>query len=343
MASAPCSAPVRLAATTTPLEQFALTLPVMDVSVCELICQLTSEQFPSGRPAIVDDPHAPLNPEPPVVDPPPDVDPPPLDVPPLVEPPAVLSLPEGAVGLKRSDVCSNAQLVASVEISKRLKRERIFMCPYGFVSAHTHGPGMRPDDCAPEIHQKSEKACKALQNKGQERRSIVKTGRIQTMSCAFFFRRSAVFLALVLIVCVLAPGCRRRAAEVTEYRDPHPLPEEPLVVDAPSIGRHGGRFVMGSIQNPRELQRHHGERSSHPPTSPSGRLRASPITTTSRRRYSRSGEVVGAGARWADVDVSPAQRRDVFRRASDYGGRRALQLSDRRTTRLSIRRCRTCS
>ena len=71
------------------------------------------------------------------------------------------------------------------------------------------------------------------------------------MSCAFSFRRSAALLALVLVLCALAPGCRRRAAEVSEYQDPHPLPEEPFVIDAPSIGRHGGRFVMGSIQNPR--------------------------------------------------------------------------------------------
>ncbi len=60
-------------------------------------------------------------------------------------------------------------------------------------------------------------------------------------------------LLLVLFVMVLATGagCRRRAAEVSEYNDPHPLPEEPFVIDAPSIGKHGGRFVMGSIQNPR--------------------------------------------------------------------------------------------
>ena len=45
--------------------------------------------------------------------------------------------------------------------------------------------------------------------------------------------------------------CRRRAAEVTEYNDPHPLPEDALVVDAPSIGKHGGRFVFAETGNPR--------------------------------------------------------------------------------------------
>lgn len=63
-------------------------------------------------------------------------------------------------------------------------------------------------------------------------------------------RRGVVF-ALLLATFVSAGACRRRAAEVSEYNDPHPLPEEPLVVDAPSIGRHGGRFVLGSIQAPR--------------------------------------------------------------------------------------------
>ena len=60
-------------------------------------------------------------------------------------------------------------------------------------------------------------------------------------------------LLFVLLIGVLTfgTGCRRRAAEVSEYNDPHPLPEEPFVIDAPSVGRHGGRFVLGSIQNPR--------------------------------------------------------------------------------------------
>jgi peptide/nickel transport system substrate-binding protein len=65
------------------------------------------------------------------------------------------------------------------------------------------------------------------------------------------FPRGRALLIVVLLLCAAVSGCRRRAAEVNEYTDPHPLPEEPLVVEAPSIGRYGGRFVLGSIQNPR--------------------------------------------------------------------------------------------
>jgi peptide/nickel transport system substrate-binding protein len=71
------------------------------------------------------------------------------------------------------------------------------------------------------------------------------------MNRAIVPSRCALLLVLLAVCSGFTAGCRRRAAEVAEYTDPHPLPEEPLVVDAPSIGRHGGRFVFGSIQNPR--------------------------------------------------------------------------------------------
>src|SRR5690242_4698130 len=71
------------------------------------------------------------------------------------------------------------------------------------------------------------------------------------MSRTLFSTRLAALFAVLLLVSSLGFGCRRRAAEVSEYNDAHPLPEEPLIVDAPSVGRHGGRFVLGSIQNPR--------------------------------------------------------------------------------------------
>src|SRR5687767_14517268 len=58
-------------------------------------------------------------------------------------------------------------------------------------------------------------------------------------------------LVAVLLTVVAVTGCRRRAAEVSEYNDPHPLPEDPFVVDAPSIGKHGGRFVIAQTGNPR--------------------------------------------------------------------------------------------
>jgi peptide/nickel transport system substrate-binding protein len=58
-------------------------------------------------------------------------------------------------------------------------------------------------------------------------------------------------LIAVLLTAIALTGCRRRAAEVSEYTDPHPLPEDPLVVDAPAIGKHGGRFVFVLTGNPR--------------------------------------------------------------------------------------------
>jgi peptide/nickel transport system substrate-binding protein len=58
-------------------------------------------------------------------------------------------------------------------------------------------------------------------------------------------------LLLIVLMLAIVTGCRRRAAEVAEYNDPHPLPEEPLVVEAPSLGKHGGRFVFAITGNPR--------------------------------------------------------------------------------------------
>ena len=58
-------------------------------------------------------------------------------------------------------------------------------------------------------------------------------------------------LCIALLASVAFAGCRRRAAEFAEYNDPHPLPADPLVVDAPEIGKHGGRFVFVSTNNPR--------------------------------------------------------------------------------------------
>ena len=58
-------------------------------------------------------------------------------------------------------------------------------------------------------------------------------------------------LIVVLAALVAGTGCRRRAAETAEYNDPHPLPEDPMVVEAPAIGKHGGRFVFAETGNPR--------------------------------------------------------------------------------------------
>src|SRR5687768_9323278 len=58
--------------------------------------------------------------------------------------------------------------------------------------------------------------------------------------------------SLTLVLCVMCgAGCRRRAAEVSEYKDTVPPPAEPLVKDAPEIGRYGGRFVLGETNGPR--------------------------------------------------------------------------------------------
>jgi peptide/nickel transport system substrate-binding protein len=60
-----------------------------------------------------------------------------------------------------------------------------------------------------------------------------------------------VFVLLVSISLVASGACRRRTAEVAEYTDPHPLPAEPRVTQVTSIGRHGGRFVLGQTGSPR--------------------------------------------------------------------------------------------
>jgi peptide/nickel transport system substrate-binding protein len=59
-------------------------------------------------------------------------------------------------------------------------------------------------------------------------------------------------LVVALLAGVVADaGCKRRTGDVAEYTDPHPLPAEPMVVDAPTIGKHGGRFVFAETGNPR--------------------------------------------------------------------------------------------
>src|SRR5687768_11163984 len=240
-----CSVPVRSAATFTPLAQLAVTVPPIDVAVCAVMSHFTSEQLPSGRPAIADDPHEPAN-----ADAAFEPEPPPLPV--LEEPPDVFpagpSLPDGAVGANSFEVFSNAQPVASVAASTRLKREIFFMfMPLQFCIG-THGSRVysgRPR----KIFRKNGKRLSRCRIKARTA-SASKTGRIRTMRRAIFTRPwliITVFFALI----VTTSGCRRRTAEVAEYTDPHPLPEEPLVVDAASIGKHGGRFVIAQTGNPR--------------------------------------------------------------------------------------------
>ena len=66
-----------------------------------------------------------------------------------------------------------------------------------------------------------------------------------------FASRAMLLLVLFSVAVTVASGCRRRAAEVTEYTDPHPLPDEPKVVTVKTPGRHGGRFVLGQTGNPK--------------------------------------------------------------------------------------------
>ena len=65
--------------------------------------------------------------------------------------------------------------------------------------------------------------------------------------------RLLTILACVLLVgaVLVATGCRRRAAEVSEYKDAVAPPEEPLIKQLPAVGRHGGRFVLGETNPPK--------------------------------------------------------------------------------------------
>jgi peptide/nickel transport system substrate-binding protein len=59
-------------------------------------------------------------------------------------------------------------------------------------------------------------------------------------------------LVVVLAISTLsAAGCRRRTAEVAEHRDTIAPPAEPLIKQVASVGRYGGRFVIGQTVNPK--------------------------------------------------------------------------------------------
>ena len=59
-----------------------------------------------------------------------------------------------------------------------------------------------------------------------------------------------LFVVLLLAIAPLA-GCRRTASNAATYKDQIPPPAEPLVEQLPSVGRHGGRFVLGETNNPK--------------------------------------------------------------------------------------------
>ena len=107
----------------------------------------TSEQLPNGSPAIVDEPHAPLNADAGVGVDEPEVLPLPVDDEPVDEDPVVDVLPagplvsDGAVGPNSLEVCSNAQPVARADAINRLIREKFFMMPLQFCNG-THSSDM---------------------------------------------------------------------------------------------------------------------------------------------------------------------------------------------------------
>jgi peptide/nickel transport system substrate-binding protein len=58
-------------------------------------------------------------------------------------------------------------------------------------------------------------------------------------------------LVVLIAAVALTAGCRRRAADVSEHSDAHPLPAEPKVLTVKTPGRYGGRFVLGQTSNPK--------------------------------------------------------------------------------------------
>ena len=61
----------------------------------------------------------------------------------------------------------------------------------------------------------------------------------------------SIVTLLVVTGLLAGAGCRRGTVEVADYTDPHPLPAEPQLKNAPTVGRYGGRFVLGQTVNPK--------------------------------------------------------------------------------------------
>jgi len=62
----------------------------------------------------------------------------------------------------------------------------------------------------------------------------------------------AATITILTLGAVSETACRRqRSATAEEYRDPHPIPAEPLVTTVDTVGRYGGRFVIAETSNPR--------------------------------------------------------------------------------------------
>ena len=115
------------------------------------------------------------------------------------------------------------------------------------------------------------------------------------------FRLRTVLILAACAATIAASGCRRRAADTVEYSDPHPLPAEPAITEAPSLGRYGGRFVIGQISNPRTFNAlMANEQSSSDITGQSfaGLLNYNNVTQKSAPALAKSWEMAPDGLTW---------------------------------------------
>jgi hypothetical protein len=119
----------------TPLAQFAETVPDTDDEVCVVMSHFTSAQFPSGSPAIVEDPQAPLKADAADV-----VEPDPLELPVAV--PDEVPSAEGAAGFPSFVTFSKEQPVASIDATSRDSKQGVFIGrPLQFCT-RTYSSGM---------------------------------------------------------------------------------------------------------------------------------------------------------------------------------------------------------
>ena len=58
-------------------------------------------------------------------------------------------------------------------------------------------------------------------------------------------------LVILLMAIAVSAGCRRTASDAVAYKDQVAPPAEPLIEQLPSVGRYGGRFVLGETNNPK--------------------------------------------------------------------------------------------
>lgn len=65
--------------------------------------------------------------------------------------------------------------------------------------------------------------------------------------------RHLVLTTALLTGLLVSAGCRRTATDAVAYKDEIPPPAEPLVEQLPSVGRYGGRFVLGETNNPKSF------------------------------------------------------------------------------------------